>query len=71
MNIGMRPTVNGDKRSVEVHLFDWQGDLYDQELSVNLIKFIRPEKKFDSLDALKAQIKSDCQTALSYLPVLA
>jgi riboflavin kinase/FMN adenylyltransferase len=64
MNIGMRPTVNGDKRSVEVHLFDWQGDLYDQELSVNLIKFIRPEKKFDSLDALKAQIKFDCQTAL-------
>jgi riboflavin kinase/FMN adenylyltransferase len=71
MNIGMRPTVNGDKRSVEVHLFDWQGDLYDQELSVNLIKFIRPEKKFDSLDALKSQIKSDCQTSLSYLAVLA
>ncbi len=69
MNIGMRPTVNGDTRSVEVHLFDWQGDLYDQELSVNLIKFIRPEKKFDSLDALKAQIKSDCQAAILSLSV--
>lgn len=67
MNIGLRPTVNGDLRSVEVHLFDWQGDLYDQELSVNLIKFIRPEQKFDSLDALKAQIQTDCQTALEYL----
>jgi riboflavin kinase/FMN adenylyltransferase len=67
MNIGLRPTVDGDRRSVEVHLFNWQGDLYDQYLSVNLIKFIRPEKKFDSLDALKAQIQADCQTALNYL----
>jgi riboflavin kinase/FMN adenylyltransferase len=66
MNIGLRPTVDGDQRSVEVHLFDWQGDLYDQELSVNLIRFIRPERKFDSLDALKAQIQSDCQTARNY-----
>ena len=67
MNVGLRPTVDGDRRSVEVHLFNWQGDLYDQYLSVNLIKFIRPEKKFDSLDALKAQIQADCQTALNYL----
>ncbi|WP_236579998.1 bifunctional riboflavin kinase/FAD synthetase [Pseudanabaena sp. lw0831] len=67
MNIGLRPTVNGDLRSVEVHLFDWQGDLYDLELSVNLIRFIRPEKKFDSLDALKSQIQADCQTASNYL----
>ena len=67
MNIGLRPTVNGDLKSnwrtIEVHLLDWQGDLYDQELSVNLIKFIRPEKKFDSLDALKSQIQADCKTA--------
>jgi riboflavin kinase/FMN adenylyltransferase len=67
MNIGLRPTVNGDLRSVEVHLFDWQGDLYEQELNVNLIRFIRPEKKFDSLDALKSQIQADCQTARNYL----
>lgn len=67
MNIGLRPTVDGDQRSVEVHLFNWQGDLYDQMLSINLIQFIRPERKFDSLDALKTQIQSDCQTALNYL----
>ncbi len=67
MNIGLRPTVNGDLRSVEVHLFDWQGDLYDQELSVSLIKFIRPEQKFDSLDALKVQIQIDCQRAIQCL----
>lgn len=64
MNIGMRPTVNGDRRSVEVHLFDWQGDLYGQQISVNLIKFIRPEKKFDSLEMLKAQIQDDSLNAL-------
>jgi riboflavin kinase/FMN adenylyltransferase len=67
MNIGLRPTVNGDRRTVEVHLLDWQGDLYAQYLNVDLVKFIRPEQKFASLDALKEQILSDCQTALSYL----
>ncbi|BBC23916.1 bifunctional riboflavin kinase/FAD synthetase [Pseudanabaena sp. ABRG5-3] len=66
MNIGLRPTVNGDRRTVEVHLFDWQGDLYNQELNVDLVKFIRPEQKFASLDALKKQIKTDCQTALNH-----
>jgi len=68
MNIGLRPTVKedlrGDRRSVEVHLFDWQDDLYDQELNVKLVKFIRPEHKFASLDELKEQIKDDCQTAI-------
>ena len=70
MNIGLRPTVKedirGDRRTVEVHLLDWQGDLYNQELNVNLIKFIRPEQKFASLEALKEQIQEDCQTALKY-----
>ena len=67
MNIGLRPTVDdlrSDWRTIEVHLLDWHGDLYDQELSVNLIKFIRPEKKFDSLEALKTQIQTDCQAAI-------
>lgn len=67
MNIGLRPTVNGDRRSVEVNLFDWQGDLYDQELNVDLVKYIRPEQKFASLDALKEQIQADCQTAFNHL----
>jgi riboflavin kinase/FMN adenylyltransferase len=71
MNIGLRPTVNGDRRSVEVHLFDWEGDLYEQYLNVDLVKFIRPEQKFASLDVLKDQIKADCQTALTYLAILA
>jgi riboflavin kinase/FMN adenylyltransferase len=66
MNIGVRPTVNGDlSRTIEVHLLDWHGDLYDRELTVHLHKFLRPEKKFASLDQLKAQIEEDCRTALS------
>jgi riboflavin kinase/FMN adenylyltransferase len=53
-----------------VHLLDWQGDLYGQELDVKLVKFIRPEQKFASLDALKDQIQADCQTALKELEPL-
>jgi riboflavin kinase/FMN adenylyltransferase len=66
MNIGVRPTVTGDRaRTVEVHLLNWSGDLYGQELCVNLVEFLRPEQKFESLNALKQQIESDCQIAAS------
>jgi riboflavin kinase / FMN adenylyltransferase len=66
MNIGLRPTLAGDKqRTVEVHLLNWSGDLYGQELCVHLVKFLRPEQKFDSLDALKQQIAIDCTAAAS------
>ena len=64
MNIGCRPTVAGETPSVEVHLLNWSGDLYGQTLKVNLIEFLRPEQKFDSLAALKQQIAQDCQTVL-------
>jgi riboflavin kinase/FMN adenylyltransferase len=60
VNIGQRPTVNGLFPTVEVHLLDWQGDLYDKELSVSLDLFIRPEQKFSGIEALKEQIKQDC-----------
>lgn len=63
MNIGDRPTVNGQNLTVEVHLLNWQGDLYGQKLLVKLIKFIRPEHKFASLDELQKQIERDCQVA--------
>lgn len=67
-NIGYRPTAdNIPTPTVEVHLFDWSGDLYDRTLKVNLLHFLRPERKFDSLDALKAQIDTDCQVARQYL----
>ena len=63
MNIGCRPTVGGNTPTVEVHLLDWSGDLYGKTLRVNLEQFLRPEQKFPSLEALKAQIAADCQAA--------
>jgi riboflavin kinase/FMN adenylyltransferase len=63
MNIGNRPTVNGIDTCVEVHLLNWSGDLYGKNLLVQLVKFLRPEQKFPSLEALKNQIQLDCTTA--------
>ena len=67
MNIGNRPTVNGTNQSVEVYLIDWSGDLYGKILTVELKQFLRPEQKFESLDALKNQIKIDCDRAKATL----
>jgi len=63
MNLGVRPTVDGQTQTVEVHLLNWQGDLYGHTLTVTLKQFLRPEQRFDSLDHLKAQIKADCEAA--------
>jgi riboflavin kinase/FMN adenylyltransferase len=63
-NIGRRPTVNaGPESRLEVNLFDFAGDLYDQEITVALHAFIRPEVKFASFDALKTQIAADANEA--------
>ncbi len=63
MNIGNRPTVSGTNQSVEVYLINWSGDLYGKVITVELEQFLRPEQKFESLDALKNQIKIDCDRA--------
>lgn len=62
-NIGKRPTF--DKRDVllEVHLFDFEGDLYNKHLRVQLVAFLREEQKFDGIEALTAQIKNDSRVA--------
>jgi len=62
-NLGRRPTVAGEDVRFEVHLFDFDGDLYGKHLRVALLGFIRPEMKFSGLDQLKAQIAADCDTA--------
>ncbi len=67
MNLGIRPTVQGLSLTVEVHLLHWSGDLYGKSLQVFLNQHLRPEQRFPSLDALKAQIEQDCQTALAAL----
>ncbi len=66
-NIGRRPTFNGEGIVLEVHLLDVDLDLYGRRLDVHLIDFIRPEKKFDGIDALKAQIARDRDRARQIL----
>ena len=63
MNIGIRPTVNGTHQTIEVHFLDFNADLYDQNIEIQLIERLRDEQKFDSLDALKNQITADCVAA--------
>lgn len=66
-NIGRKPTVGTFKELLEVHLFDTAGDLYGKHLRVQLLHFLRPEQKFDGLEALKAQIAADAQAARAFL----
>ncbi len=70
-NFGMRPTVGGTAPQLEVHLFDFAGDLYGQLINVEFIAYIRPEQKFAGLDALKAQIAKDSDQARKLLPLSA
>ncbi|MFH1650546.1 MAG: bifunctional riboflavin kinase/FAD synthetase [Chloroflexota bacterium] len=58
-NIGKNPTFNGRVRTAEVHLLDFHGDLYGSELKVDLVKYLRGEKKFDTAEELKQQITDD------------
>ena len=58
-NIGTNPTVGNDHLSLEVHLLDFQGNLYDQPLTISFLSFLREEKKFDSLEELRNQITAD------------
>lgn len=66
-NLGLRPTVESDRKKVrrqlEVHLFDFRGDLYGQDLEVRFVRFLRGEQKFDGIDALKQQIAVDADAA--------
>jgi riboflavin kinase/FMN adenylyltransferase len=67
MNIGVRPTIHGHSRVIEVHLFDFNLDIYGKTIRVHLHAFLRPEQKFDGLDALKAQLDDDKKRALALL----
>lgn len=63
MNVGVRPTVDGKSRRIEVHILDFDGDLYGQHMRVHLVSRIRRESKFAGLDELKAQIALDVAAA--------
>jgi riboflavin kinase/FMN adenylyltransferase len=59
LNIGFRPTFSGTERRVEVHLFDFDGDLYGEQLRIEFVERMREEQKFESIEALKEQLSSD------------
>ena len=67
MNIGTNPTAGGNKESIEVHFFDFNNDLYDQKIQIQILDRIRDEHKFDSLDVLKLQLQKDKQTSLNFI----
>ena len=67
MNIGIRPTLADGLFMIEVNLFDFDRDIYGQQLRVRVKKYMRPEMKFGGLDALKEQIAKDKKNVLSVL----
>ncbi len=69
-SLGVRPMFNGEEPNLETFLFDFTGDLYGAEMSVALIAFLRPEAKFDGLDALIAQMDNDSAQARAILAAL-
>ncbi len=66
-NLGVRPTVGGDKTLLEVHLFDFARDIYGRTIDVELLRHLRPERRFAGLEALKAQIATDSAQARAFL----
>ena len=62
-NLGTRPTVDGMRTLLEVHLFGFDREVYGQRICVSFVERIREERKFDGFDALKAQIRQDCESA--------
>ena len=64
MNIGLRPTVDGKKKVIEVHIFDFDADIYGRTLQVHLHHYLRGEVKFNGLDELKAQLQKDKLAAI-------
>ena len=63
-NVGMKPTVSSSNAvGIETHILDYNGDLYGEKLKVTFLEFLRPEKKFDSIDALKNQMLLDKKKA--------
>ena len=67
MNIGIRPTVDGQKKVIEVHILEFDQDIYEQNLTVMVYEYIRGEVKFDGLETLKAQLAKDKITAAAIL----
>ncbi|KFF04713.1 bifunctional riboflavin kinase/FAD synthetase [Flavobacterium reichenbachii] len=70
MNIGFNPTVEGEKQTIEVHIFDFDKDIYEQNIEVSLVHYLREEQKFGSVDLLIEQLKQDQINAQKFLNTL-
>ncbi len=70
MNIGYNPTVNGEGKSIEIHFFDFKENLYTKKIQIQVLKRIRDEEKFDSLEQLTEQLEKDKSTATNYIHTL-
>ncbi len=66
MNIGVKPTLGENKLSIEVHLLNFDKDIYNQKIQVNVLERLRDEHKFDSFEALKSQLEVDKQNTIRY-----
>ncbi|MEG0789368.1 MAG: riboflavin kinase [Alistipes sp.] len=64
-NLGSNPSVGGEARRLETHIFDFQGDLYGQCLRVELVRKIRDERRFATIEELKSQIERDKELILT------
>ncbi|MEL6483651.1 MAG: bifunctional riboflavin kinase/FAD synthetase [Bacteroidota bacterium] len=67
MNIGFNPTVSGEKQSIEINFFDFEGNLYGKNVNVQLLYRLRDEHKFSSTDELREQLKKDKQTSIELI----
>lgn len=67
LNIGIRPTFNGKKLQIEAHLFDFNETIYDQPLTIEFIEFVRPEQRFEDVEALKLRILQDIKISRQLL----
>ncbi|MFS4493150.1 bifunctional riboflavin kinase/FAD synthetase [Maribacter sp. 2308TA10-17] len=70
MNIGFNPTVSGKEKTIEIHFFDFDQDLYDKKLQIDIIDRLRDEHKFESLESLKKQLAKDQESSLSIIAKL-
>jgi len=67
MNIGLNPTVKGDKETIEIHFFNFNGDLYNQKLVIEILYRLRDEQQFGSIEELKTQLAKDKEFSLQYI----
>ena len=67
MNIGYRPTIDGKNQTIEIHLLDFNADLYGKKMQIEILKRLREEQKFDSVEHLTEQIQEDEKAARKWI----